>query len=101
MIEMPVLFSHYDNSTLAAAYTNNVVNSIVDGSALFVADVHGPALSGADLFDSYVDEAAQLVGFVGATKCEERVYHAGTGSIHCGTNVLRDVPAEKWWNQLS
>jgi len=104
MIEMPVLFWHTLSGTLAWAYTNNVVNSIVDGDRLFVADVHGPTLGGADLFDSYVDQAAELAGFFGGTMtCEERVYHQGIGSIHCGTNVLREIPsanADKWWNRI-
>jgi len=64
--------------------------SPVDGVRVFVADVSGPSVGGRDLFDWYVDQAAQLVGFTnGATQCEERVYHNGAGSIHCGTNVLR------------
>jgi protein-arginine deiminase len=97
---MPVLFWHYVGNTRAVAYTNNVVNSIVDGTTLFVADVHGPTVGGTDVFDSYVDQAAQLVGFAGTTPCEERYYHNGTGSIHCGTNVLRAVPSDKWWDQM-
>jgi hypothetical protein len=83
MIEMPVLFWHTLNGTRAFEYTNNVVNSLVDGYAFFVADVDGPTVGGSDLFDSYVDEAAKLAGIVGgATKCEERVYHVSVRQIH-------------------
>lgn len=96
MIEMPVLFW---DQTGALAYTNNVVNSLVDGDWLFVAHVHGPTVS-QDWFNDYVHAAAGLVGFTNVLSCEERTYHNGAGSIHCGTNVLREIPACPWWRSL-
>ena len=36
-------------------------------------------------------------------KLQQRPYHNGGGSIHCGTNALRLIPAadaDKWWNNL-
>lgn len=108
MIEVPVLFWHGmhradldfpDRPPGAIAVTNNVVNSLVDGNRLLVGHVHGPTVQNDNLFNDYVDQAANLVGFAnGATRSEERAYHNGVGSIHCGTNVLREIPAEKWWN---
>jgi hypothetical protein len=101
MIEMPVLF--YDQSG-AVAYTNNVINSIVDGSTLLVARPHGPEYgSGFKIFDDYVEKAANRVGFTTVLFNEERVYHKGIGSIHCGTNVMRLIPDsdnDQWWNNL-
>mgnify|MGYP001111090782 FL=1 len=111
MIEMPVLF--LDRSRWprdyrypgipgdpgAVAWTNNVVNSVVDGNTLFVAHVHGPTVS-QDWFNDYVQAAAGLVGFTNVLSCEERTYHNGAGSIHCGTNVLREIPASPWWESL-
>jgi protein-arginine deiminase len=82
------------------AFANNVVNSLVDGASLFVADVFGPSVDGDDLFDQYVADAATLVGFTQVVACEERVYHNLEGSIHCGTNVLREIPASPWWESL-
>jgi hypothetical protein len=96
MIEMPVLFW---DQTGALAYTNNVVNSLVDGDWLFVAHVRGPTVS-QDWFNDYVHAAAGLVGFTNVLSCEERTYHNGAGSIHCGTNVLREIPACPWWRSL-
>ena len=83
-------------------YTNNVVNSIVDGDTLFVAYVHGPTVGSINLFNDYVIKAARKVGFTTILTCEERYYHNGDGSIHCGTNVLRRIPVLgsglEWWN---
>ena len=91
MIEMPVLFHNLLNKG-AIAYTNNVINSLVDGDTLFVANVHGPIVNGTNLFNWYVSEAAKRVGFTNVIVCEERAYHNWKGSIHCGTNVLRKMP---------
>jgi len=103
MIEMPVLFWDFgrvDPQNFGAlAFANNVVNSLVDGDWLFVAHVHGPTVS-QDWFHDYVQAAAGLVGFTTVTACEERVYHNLEGSIHCGTNVLREIPACPWWRSL-
>ncbi|GAB6185723.1 protein-arginine deiminase family protein [Thermopirellula anaerolimosa] len=78
-------------------FANNVVNSLVDGDTLFVAHVHGPTVS-QGWFNDYVQAAAGLVGFMNVLSCEERTYHNGAGSIHCGTNVLREIPADRWWD---
>ncbi len=28
-------------------------------------------------------------------------YHLGNGEIHCGTNVIRTIPSDPWWEKLS
>ena len=89
VIEMPVLFL---NRGGAAAYTNNVVNSLVDGNTLFAADVHIPG------FNNYVAKVAAKAGF-NVISCDERAYHNGTGSIHCGTNVIRVMPSVNYRRQ--
>lgn len=107
MIEMPVLFWDYGRAqglpdlTGARALTNNVVNSIVHGDKIIVADVAGPNVGGAtgDIFDFYVEEAAKLVGFTTVEKTVETYYHNLLGSIHCGTNVIREIE-DKWWENL-
>jgi hypothetical protein len=80
-----------------SAFTNNVINSIVDGDTLFVADVNG-----SDIFNWYVYQAATRAGFTEIIFCDEKLYHGGIGSIHCGTNVLRVIPGlgsgDEWWN---
>jgi hypothetical protein len=106
MIEMPVLFcdfanwsDDYEHHYGAVALTNNVVNSLVDGSKLVHAYVYGPDVAGAQFFNWYTSQAAGLLGFT-VYACEERVYHNWKGSIHCGTNVLREIPSENWWEDV-
>lgn len=108
MIEMPVLFWNPPDPQGRidlVAFTNNVVNSLVDGNTLFIPRTWGPKVmpNNEDLFAYYSREAAKKVGFVTVTASEERVYHNNSGSIHCGTNVLRQIPdvdADKWWKNL-
>lgn len=86
----------------ALAYTNNVINGIVHGDKLLVADVAGPNVGGGigDIFDYYVDQAAQLVGFTTVLTANEVWYHNWQGSIHCATNVIREIDG-MWWEILS
>lgn len=108
-IEMPVLFRNTTNEEnsqednfykYALAYTNNVVNSLVDGNRIFVADVQGPVDSSINVFNNYANLAVRRVGFTIVNFCEEMTYHTCSGSIHCGTTVLRVIPEDdlEWWN---
>jgi hypothetical protein len=69
---------------------------------MLVADVAGPDVGGTigDIFDWYVSQAAQRIGFAEAQirKAEERIeYHNLEGSVHCATNVIREVEGN-WWD---
>lgn len=106
MIEMPVLFNNIGRG--AFAYTNNVINAMTDKNMLFVASVWGPTVAGSavgasgsvNLFNWYVEKVANRIGFTSVHFSDDRVYHNGTGSIHCGTNVIRELYAEDWWNYM-
>lgn len=78
-----------------------MINSIVHGDKLLLADVAGPDVGGAigDILDYYVREAAELVGFATVETTDDAWYHNGCGSIHCGTNVIRTIDGD-WWESL-
>ena len=123
IIEMPVLFYNYREnfaSMGAKAFTNNVINSLVDGNTLFCPHVYGPLLDPSDpstsVFNNYVshivtkdylgkDDDGSIVlkggDFSNVIFSNDFGYHYGFGSIHCGTNVLRKMPAfdsgKEWW----
>ena len=108
-IELPVLFrnssgfyqrNNANSFSNALAYSNNVINSLVDGNRLFVADVPDLVSSGINIFNNYVKLAVRKVGFTNVNSCNETIYHDNNGSIHCGTNVLRVIPDDgfEWWN---
>jgi len=97
-LEMPVLFQ---NSGKALAYTNNHVNSLIDDTSVISAQSFGPSVnytgSGAsNILGDYVENIFTKAGLT-VTPADDRTYHNNQGSLHCGTNVQRDIPTDKWW----
>lgn len=98
-LEMPVLFREV--SVKALAYTNNHVNSLIDDSSVISAQSFGPSVnytgSGAsNILGDYV-ESIFSKAVLTLTPADDRAYHNNQGSLHCGTNVQRDIPTDKWW----
>jgi protein-arginine deiminase len=50
-----------------------------------------------DLFDAYATAAFRTAGFTKVFFADARLYHDSSGSLHCGTNVIRTMPSAKWW----
>ncbi|MEM6315695.1 MAG: protein-arginine deiminase family protein, partial [Planctomycetota bacterium] len=108
MVPTPVIFwGSNGNSGFAAAYTNNHVNLLSglmpDGTATaytplsFGPEVNYRGLGNESLFDNYVADSLADAGYDNTVFADARVYHNGIGSIHCGTNVIREVPDESFW----
>lgn len=101
MIELPVLFyrNTLSGNTGAQAFTGNVANAIVDGATIFIPMPNGPEVLPSDIFQDYVTAAVRSAGFSDIVFIDDVYYHNLCGSIHCGTNVMREIPASKWWEQ--
>ena len=105
IVEIPVLF--WDQGRGAEAWTTNCVNALVDGNTIFVPETFGPEVDReggtgtvSDIFRDYVESAYALCGYTpktGIKFADARWYHSRGGSIHCGTNVVRTIPTDKWW----
>ena len=106
-IEMPVLFGpEYDGGTFdgLGAYTTDHANSLVSGTKVVTGDTYGPRVdfdgSGAkDILKEYVTSMFVRAGYTAADIhwADARLYHNLCGSLHCGTNVQREVPTYNWW----
>jgi hypothetical protein len=104
-----VLFSLKPNKTKPdgyAAYSINFVNFLVDGDTIITGYAYGPVVDykgtgPRDLFQDDVDGTFKLAGFdpTKTVKTEARFHNNNTGFIHCGTNVIREIPDTKWWDQ--
>lgn len=114
IIEMPVFFYNFSDGLNqgARAFTNNVINSLVDGNTMFCPHVDGPS----NVFNNYVSYVVTK-NYLGKNEegsivlksseissvifSNDFYYHVGCGSIHCGTNVLRKMPVfgsgKEWW----
>ncbi len=97
-IEVPVIFR---NAGGALAFTKNNVNSLVSGETIITAETVGPVVDwGAgeqDIFRYYIDRIYSRAGYSNVVFADEMLYHNNHGSIHCGTNVLRNIPTRHWW----
>jgi protein-arginine deiminase len=80
------------------AWNPDIVNGIVLSDLDFGApDPHGPDIGGVDFFRQYMQD--QLAAHGITVHWIEDWYHLHLlyGEVHCGTNVLRQVPTLKWW----
>ena len=69
----------------------------LDEHTLVVADPHGPVIGGVDLFKKQLEEALAPYQVQVKWVDDWNLYHRLAGEVHCGTNALRAVPSQKWW----
>ncbi|MBE9573449.1 MAG: hypothetical protein IMF11_22695 [Proteobacteria bacterium] len=97
-IEVPIIFRDAGG---ALAFTKNNVNSLVSGETIITAETVGPVVDwgeGAqDIFGYYIDRIYSGAGYSNVVFADEMEYHNRHGSIHCGSNVLRNIPRRYWW----
>ncbi|HEV2969825.1 MAG TPA: protein-arginine deiminase family protein [Pirellulales bacterium] len=102
VVAMPVLFRKLNGK--AVAVTSDFVNSLFDGSSVIAGMGFGPSVnwSGAGASDILQSYAYWAFGSAGLSRSREvfvdaRAYHNLQGFVHCATNVIRQIPAKKWW----
>jgi protein-arginine deiminase len=96
IIRVPFLHDVYYD--LSVAYQPGTVNLyVLSGSVVAVPDPHGPIIDGKDLFKTQLEAA--LAPHQVTVKWVENwnLYHRLGGEVHCGTNAIRQVPSQKWW----
>ncbi len=86
-----------DSARSMFAYIPGLVNFQEWNGQLWMPRPFGPRVSGKDVFETAVENAfgAANVHFIDNWD----TYHRLFGEVHCGTNVIRDPPAEyqQWW----
>jgi hypothetical protein len=110
MIEMPVLFhEHGGAGNRAWAFTVDHANSLViDKNTIIVGtgsdgNAYGPVVDykgkgATDIWMDYVTAAFGLAGYTNILTADSLAYHNNQGNVHCGTNVIRELPAYDWWD---
>lgn len=103
-VQLPVLYRR-DEQGKGVCLTPNHVNALVDGPTIITAQAHGPVVDWGrgpvDIFAYYVESELRRAGYQRIVFVDERAYHNRSGSVHCATNVLREIPAAKWWESTS
>ena len=100
-VQLPVLYRGDDNGE-GVSLTNNHVNALVDGSTIITAQAHGPRVDlgegPVDILAEYVTRELRRAGYRDIVFVDDRdAYHNHTGSVHCATNVFREIPTASWW----
>lgn len=96
IVRVPFLHDLYYDFSIA--YQPGTVNLFVlSDSVVAVPDPHGPIIDGKDLFKTQLEAA--LAPYQVTVKWVENwnLYHRLGGEVHCGTNAIRQVPSQKWW----
>lgn len=120
MLKMPVLYQNsytfadfggepvpdgFEEDALnnpVVAFTTSPINSLVNGRTVITGKQYGPLVNyagngKADLFQDYVSNTFVAGGYKRVRFIDARFYHNGSGGVHCGTNVFRDIPSRAWW----
>lgn len=113
LVKMPQLYaesgilsrasgSFLPGETRVSQFSMNHINSLTDGGTVITGETFGPKVNwdGAgkrDLFKDYVADVFTRTGYTNVLFTNANVYHDSGGSIHCGTNAIRDVPDFDWW----
>jgi len=83
------------------AYQPGTINGIYLSDTHFAApDPHGPMIDGKDLFKTQLEQALGVLGINVDWVENWDDYHNYAGEVHCGSNAMRQVPKEKWWEAV-
>jgi hypothetical protein len=100
----PFLLADPSNPTdpFLAPFTVNHINSLVDGTTVVTGNAFGPKVAWRDsvrrdLLQDYVTSTFKRAGYTAVAVVDSTTYHNSGGSLHCGTNAIREIPAGPWW----
>ena len=112
LVKMPVMFASGFSLTQTSTgptgptrlspFSTNHVNSLVNGSTVIAGKAYGPVVDfdgtgKKDIFQDYARRVFHRMGYKLIKFTDARIYHNSGGSIHCGTNVIRQLPVDPWW----
>ena len=113
LLKMPVLFAtsglladptYTPTDPKLVAFSEDHVNALVNGRTVVTGNAYGPKVkwqsdrAASDIFQGYVSAVFTKAGYQQVAYTDARIYHDGSGSVHCGTNAIRTIPDEDWWN---
>jgi hypothetical protein len=110
LIKVPQLFASpgllFDTTTptnpTLIPFSVNHINSLVDGPTIVTGKAFGPKVAWrdstkGDILQDYVESAFKRGGYTAVEVVDSTPYHNAGGNLHCGTNVIRQIPGGFWW----
>jgi hypothetical protein len=85
LVRIPALFQPSGLSRVP-----NMVNCLVLGEHVVMADPNGPIVDGVDVFQQAARDALQETG-VTLHFVDDQQYHRWSGNVHCATNAIRPL----------
>ncbi|XP_060775421.1 protein-arginine deiminase type-2 isoform X2 [Neoarius graeffei] len=98
IIDLPVLFKVNPKMNRAVAFYPDMVNMIVLGKNLGIPKPFGPQVDGKCALETAVRSLLEPLGLNCSFIDDFTSYHVLLGEVHCGSNVLREPFACKWWD---
>uniref|UniRef100_A0A8C4EGW3 protein-arginine deiminase n=1 Tax=Dicentrarchus labrax TaxID=13489 RepID=A0A8C4EGW3_DICLA len=101
IIDLPILFKlevEEDKTYRAVAFYPDMVNMIVLGKNLGIPKPFGPKVNGRCALEAEMCCLMEGLGLSCTFIDDFASYHKLLGEVHCGSNVLREPFAFKWWN---
>ncbi len=91
-------FLHQPVYGLSLAYQPGTVNGVLLDATHFAApDPHGPVIDGKDIMKVQLEATLAEKGVQVSWVEDWDAYHRNFGEVHCGSNVIREIPSTKWW----
>ena len=112
LVRMPQLFATggllLDPTTpppeplILVPFTVNHINSLADRGLVVTGKAFGPKIAWKDstkrdLLEDYVVATFKKSGYSRVELVDSTTYHNNGGSLHCGTNAIREIPLDEWW----
>ncbi|KAK2590615.1 hypothetical protein QQS21_011698 [Conoideocrella luteorostrata] len=83
---------------LAIALYPGTINSVVLANKQIIApNPWGPVINGSDVLAAEVSKAYKRVNYTVKYMDDWFTHHTNIGEVHCGSNVIRELEAVKWW----
>ena len=99
---IPIGYLHEDAGRGSVAYQPGIINGIsFSPDAFGPPKPHGPRIDGVDVFEEDVENLLNPLGIDLHWIETWDVYHVGSGQVHCGSNVERQLPQTPWWAKES
>ncbi|XP_036427000.1 protein-arginine deiminase type-2 isoform X2 [Colossoma macropomum] len=99
IIDLPILFKvDTEEENRAVAYYPDMVNMIVLGTKLGIPKPFGPQVNSSCALEAEMRSLLEPLGLNCTFIDDFSSYHKLLGEVHCGSNVLREPFAFKWWN---
>lgn len=90
-------WSEFERWPVLALYPGTINSVVVGKNQIIAPNPWGPAIGGQDVLVAATDAAYAKAGYTVSYVDDWFTHHENMGEVHCGSNVIRQLPENKWW----